>query len=276
MHDESSLGRARDVTTLDVALNVILRMGLLTSRCGAAAFRVRRTMQRAAHALAIRNVEFTVTPDAIHATAQHNGEFRSQMVRMGEYGVNMWRLRALDQYARKLERSRTPFTVEAVEAQLQQIEQEPLGYPRWLTVPVLAASCAAFCGVTGATGAQMLAAFFGTATGHLLRLKLLKRHLPVVTVVVCCSFLACVAAYSAAKGLTYLGHLMGTAAVPPDRAVLASVLYLVPGVPLVTSLLDIAHGDCASGLSRGAHAALVVVSIGAGVLMFFATFGHGV
>jgi uncharacterized membrane protein YjjP (DUF1212 family) len=233
-------------------------------------------MQRAARALALPDVEFTVTPDAIYAIAFHGGKYCTQMVRTGEYGVNMWRLRAVEQFARELAREQSRFTSDELHERLRVIEQERVGYPRWLTVPVLAASCAAFCGVTGATALQMLAAFVGTATGHCLRLQLLKRHFPAVTIAVVCSFLACVAAYASSSALDHWARLSGLSVVRADKAVLASVLYLIPGVPLVTSLLDIAHGDCASGLSRGAHALLLVVCIGAGVLMFFAALGHGV
>jgi len=251
-------------------------MGLMTGRCGAAAFRVRKTMERAAHALGLLKIEVTVTPDAIHATVVQGDEYRTQVVRMAEYGVNMWRLRALDQLSREVERSATGISPEQLQERLDQIEKETLCYPRWLTVPVLGCSCAAFCGVTGATGYQMLAAFIGTALGHILRLQLLKRHSPVISLVVSCAFTSCVGAYAAAMGLNHLGHMLHFGPVLPDRAVLASVLYLVPGVPLVTNLLDITHGDCVSGLSRAAHAGLVLVCIGTGVLLFFAILGHGV
>jgi uncharacterized membrane protein YjjP (DUF1212 family) len=48
-------------------------------------------------------------------------------------------------------------------------------------------------------------------------------------------------------------------------------LYLIPGVPLVTSLLDIIHFDLVAGLARAAYASLVIVCMGVGMLAFLST-----
>lgn len=277
MTAEEPLAAVNEPHSLDLAVSALMRAGLLTARCGAAAFRVRKVMERAAHSLGITCTQINATPDAIYATVCNSGMTHTQVVRVAEYGVNMWRLRAIDLLSRELERAPLgSVSVQELEDHLATIEREPASFPRWLTVPVLGGSCAAFCGVIGGSAYQMLAAFLGTALGHVIRLQLLKRHVPVVTLVVTCAFAACAGAYAAILGLNWIRSLFHVAALAGDKAVLSSVLYLVPGVPLVTGLLDITHNDCAAGLSRTAHAGLVVVSIGAGVLMFFSLLGRGV
>lgn len=54
---------------------------------------------------------------------------------------------------------------------------------------------------------------------------------------------------------------------------IASVLLLVPGVPLVTSVLDLTNYDLVSGVTRGTLALLLALSIGIGVLLTLAITG---
>jgi uncharacterized membrane protein YjjP (DUF1212 family) len=56
----------------------------------------------------------------------------------------------------------------------------------------------------------------------------------------------------------------------PNLAPIASVLQLVPGVPLVTAVIDLATGDVLSGVARGAYAALMAAGIALGMLLFLA------
>ncbi|MBC8160883.1 MAG: threonine/serine exporter family protein, partial [Roseiflexaceae bacterium] len=48
-------------------------------------------------------------------------------------------------------------------------------------------------------------------------------------------------------------------------AISASVLFLVPGVPMVSSIADLFRGDTVSGVARLASAVLLVVAIAAGL-----------
>ena len=62
-------------------------------------------------------------------------------------------------------------------------------------------------------------------------------------------------------------------ALAPGKAILASVLYLIPGVPLVSSLLDILNLDIQAGIARTALATLTLICIAVGVLTFLSLTG---
>jgi len=53
----------------------------------------------------------------------------------------------------------------------------------------------------------------------------------------------------------------------PEQALAASVLLMVPGVPLITSVLDFSSNDLVSGVTRGTLAFLLALSIGIGMVM---------
>jgi len=59
----------------------------------------------------------------------------------------------------------------------------------------------------------------------------------------------------------------------PRIAVIASVLLLVPGVPLVTSLIDLLLGHLVAGVARGVYAVLLLIGIGIGVVVSVTLFG---
>jgi uncharacterized membrane protein YjjP (DUF1212 family) len=130
----------------------------------------------------------------------------------------------------------------------------------------------------GGTPQQMLATFVGTYLGHLLRLRHIKKHRPVTALVVSCAFLSAMISWYIAHWLgdasRWLSWGWSEAATAPGKAVIASVLYLIPGVPLVNSLIDLLHSDYSAGLGRGSFAALILVCIVAGVLGFLSLTGH--
>ncbi len=162
-------------------------------------------------------------------------------------------------------------------AELDVIEATPAPYPTWVTPFLLGASCAAFCGVIGGSSWQMGAAFAGTFAGHSLRLLHLRWHSPMATVVVTCAFVSAFVAWATARGLGLTAQVLAiehsASLIAPGKALLASVLYLIPGVPLVQSLIDVLHFDLTAGLARSAHATLVLVCIAVGVLAFLSLTG---
>lgn len=233
-------------------------------------------MQRMAASLGVQHAECTASPDAICASIFSGTEFQTQVARIPAIGVDMSRLCRLEVLSRRLAASPGECTIEELTDCLDEIEHAPLQYPRWLTVPSLGAACAAFCGVIHGTPWQMVAAAVGAGVGHVLRLRLMARHSPLITIVVGCSFLSSFSAYLAARLISVGAQAMGRSPIYPGPAVLASVLFLIPGVPIVTSLIDVINFDLTSGLARAAHASFVVVCIAVGILLFLSLTGFGV
>lgn len=248
---------------------VLLRVGTLLACSGAAAFRVRDAMQRTAVSLGAERSEFLVSVDGITASVFDGGQFRTQVVRLPPVGVDMNLLCRIELLTRALLAESGQHSTKDVHARLDELQAAKRLYPRWLTVASLGAACAAFCGAGNGTWVQMACAFVGAALGHGLRLALLERRFPLVTIVVACAFVSSIGAQVC---VSLLAHVFGVTANDPSNgiAILSSVLYLIPGVPLVTSLIDLVHFDISAGLSRAAYSALLVGCIAVGMFAFLA------
>jgi hypothetical protein len=66
---------------------------------------------------------------------------------------------------------------------------------------------------------------------------------------------------AAADCTGYLFHWGNT----PDMALGTSVLYLIPGVPLINSIMDIIDGHVLAGTSRFINACLLIICIAIGL-----------
>jgi len=53
----------------------------------------------------------------------------------------------------------------------------------------------------------------------------------------------------------------------PEAAFSTSVLYLVPGVPLINSFTDLLDGNIMNGMVRGANGLIITLSIALGLLV---------
>jgi uncharacterized membrane protein YjjP (DUF1212 family) len=242
-------------------LALAIRIGQLMLRSGAASFRTEQTMTRVGLAMGVDRIETYITPTGIIASAYSGSEHRTQIARMHSLGVNMARITALETLTRNLPAEITPAKLTAL---LDNIETTPPEYPQWVVILAVGLACAAFCLILGGGAIEALAAFTGAATAQTIRFRLNAIRLnPLATTVLC-------AATATAISLALVRMFITPF---PRLGVIASVLLLVPGVPLVTSILDITRFDLVSGMARGLYAGLLIISIGIGMLVVLALVG---
>ncbi|HEC23456.1 MAG TPA: hypothetical protein ENI95_11130, partial [Chloroflexi bacterium] len=108
---------------------------------------------------------------------------------------------------------------------------------------------------------EFLATVLGAALSMILRVALRPARLIPLMVIVLAAFAATAGSVLGCRAL---------ACPSPDLAPIAAALQLVPGVPLVTAVIDLATGDIISGMARGAYAALMAAGIALGMLLFLA------
>lgn len=246
------------------AVRLILRVGTLLCTAGSAAFRARRAMQRLAKALGADRCELLLSANWIALSATFGGHSFTEVAPLPVLGVDMNRLCRIE----ILTRHPKHLTPSMLHAELDELVTAPRLYPRWTTVVGLGVACAAFCGAGGGDLVQLLAAFLGAALGHALRLYLGHgRHL-LASIVVSSSFLSSAVSATTVRLLHPDFSTRGRELVL--LAVVASVLYLIPGVPLVTSLIDLVHLETSASVTRAAYAGLVVGSLVTGVFGFLA------
>ncbi|RDU64697.1 threonine/serine exporter ThrE family protein [Helicobacter sp. MIT 14-3879] len=129
-------------------------------------------------------------------------------------------------------------------------------YSYFSTLILVCLANASFCRVFGGDLGSMPIIFCSTFIGFNIRvyLSLLKVDLRVIFVI--CSFIASMVAYS--------GCILGITKTP-DVAIGSSVLFLIPGVYLINSVIDILDGHSLIGISRVISVAILIACIAIGL-----------
>ena len=126
----------------------------------------------------------------------------------------------------------------------------------WLVLFLVAAANASFCGLFKGDFTAMTCVFFATIAGFFVRQAMIKKHINHLVVFTTSAFVA-----SLLSGSGYVLHLGHT----PEIALASSVLFLIPGVPLINSILDILEGHILTGMARLVNATSLIVCIAIGL-----------
>lgn len=239
--------------------DAIVRVGAAMLGAGTGSRRVAETMRQVARALDIDEIQSRVSLTEIVLTVHRRGITRTQTAEIPNPGVNADQIAALQQFARHLPEH---VTVQQVTDGLDRILRRPKQWPAWAAPLGAGVACAAFAFLNNGGWAEMAAVSLAAAAGQSLRRALHRRHLNQIAM----TFLAAVLAT-----LVFLGALALVGAVvpldPTRRAAgfMSSILFLVPGFPLMTAALDLARLDLAAGITRLTYAALLTFAGGFGL-----------
>ncbi|MCD8260210.1 MAG: threonine/serine exporter family protein [Bacteroides sp.] len=150
-------------------------------------------------------------------------------------------------------------SLEELRIRLQEIISRPREN-KWLVIWLVAFANAAFCRLFMGDLISMGIVFVATFCGFYLRTQLMERHWNHLAVFILSSFTASFVASSA--------YLFGWGDTP-EVAVGTSVLYLIPGVPLINSIMDIIDGHVLVGTSCFINACLLIICIAIGLSATF-------
>ncbi len=127
---------------------------------------------------------------------------------------------------------------------------------KWLVLILVACANASFCRLFQGDLPSMGIVFVATLAGFFIRTLLMERRWNHLGVFIISSFIA-----SIIGSTGYMFH-WGTT---PSMALGTSVLYLVPGVPLINGIMDIIDGHVLAGTSRLINAANLIICIAIGL-----------
>lgn len=148
-------------------------------------------------------------------------------------------------------------TIEEAERRYQEVLNRSNRQAFWQAWLLISMSNACFCALFGGDLFACLLVALDTAIGFYLRKMLIKKGLnPYVAIT-----LAAAVSIAIPRLAIYLGCPTKTG----STALAASVLYLIPGVPLINGIIDIMEGHTLSGTSRLIHGALIILSIACGM-----------
>lgn len=113
---------------------------------------------------------------------------------------------------------------------------------------------ASFCKLFGGDWFSMTIVFSATITGMFLKQQMQRKHFNHYIIFIVCAFIASLCASTA--------YLFDTTS---EIALATSVLYLVPGVPLINGVIDIVEGYTLTGFARLVNALMLVLCIAIGL-----------
>nr|WP_241237099.1 threonine/serine exporter family protein [Georgenia faecalis] len=236
----------------------VLRLGALLLSAGAGSYRVKDSMRRVAEAVGLREHRAQVTLTEITTTARDEEHFRTEVIEQRAIGVNADRLDRIAEYVDGL---RPGTAVADVEAEVDRIGQRPLLYGPAVNALAVALACAAFAFLNGGGVVVCAAVLAAAGLGQLVRRRMQHARLNQFAVTALAAALASAVYVGVVLGLERLGY-----ADPAHEAgFISAVLFLVPGFPLVTAVLDLVRMDFSAGIARAAYATLILLSAGMSV-----------
>lgn len=123
---------------------------------------------------------------------------------------------------------------------------------------------AGLCRILEGSWLEVFIAFIATVIGLIVRQCLTNRHFNIFVVFAAASFTA-VSVVNIFRIVTELNL---------NSAFAASVLFLIPGVPLINSFIDILEGYTSLGIFRGVYGGFLILVIAMGLFVSLTIFGY--
>ncbi len=234
---------------------MLLDVGTLLMSNGASTGRVRTTVNRIADALDYE-VELLITSRSLMLTVtEENGtDYTSSVRRTPPHGVNFRLVSGISRMSWRVIEDK--LTVEEINQDIVRLVALPR-YPRLVVLSLVSLAGASFCRLFGGEVVEMIISFAATFIGLFIRQEAIKSRFN--------PYLAILFASFAASMITGLSAKFVVGA-PCEHALATSVLFLIPGVPLINSLTDLLDGNTLNGIVRGVNGLIAAFAIALGLM----------
>lgn len=241
------------------ALCIIMDFASELMRCGSQTARIFRNIERISFAWGYAPQIIILPKTIIMTLADSSGNSSTAVKKVASGALNFREMSELRKLSRRI--SEGSVSMAECKAEMARIRRLSRISGNRLLIAVSAGN-AAFCGLFGG-GLSMFAVFFATLLAFKARSFLASKKTPVPL----CFFVAAFVASGASASIVNLFHLGGTI------SVYTGVLFLVPGIPLLNSAVDILDGHILAGLSRFGNAMTLVFATVCGLASALAVFG---
>lgn len=250
----SQLEKQEEEQLLGKKLDLLLDTGQLLIQSLADSNRIDRNLRRVAVFMGIpsdrfhMHINYTTLMINISSGSHSVTKFR----KCSNHGVNMDMLAEISKLSwRALEKK---YSLDQYEDDLKKITKAKRHYPRWLVVLAIGFACGGFCKLFGCDWPAFFVTSIASAVAVFCRQEMHHRHYNMYMIVAISAFIAVFIA-----GLASFLHISDT----PHHPIFASVLFLIPGVPIINCLDDMIDGFTIVGVTRA-----VIVSITLGAISF--------
>lgn len=237
------------------AADLLLEIGSVLMMSGAHSGRIRRNIDRVAEAWGY-HVELFLTFTGVMVSIREIGDSARRVGRFHRVGlpaVHFGVVTAVSLLTWRVVEDH--LTIDDVEKQLAEIRAIP-HHPRSWVLGGAGIACACLCLLAGGDLVNAAITLVATVTGLWLRQETLKRRFnPMIAIIVASLVTTLIA------GIAVVQHL----GIAPEKGLATSVLYLIPGVPLINCVIDLIEGHIPTAIARGVFGGFVLLCIAAGM-----------
>lgn len=195
--------------------------------------------------------------DFIAASEGESGRPATLTRSVGPIGVNLVRVGEVVAFSKRV--AKGAVAPDAVDAELTRIKGLPSPYDRWVLVAAAAVAAACFSQLLGGDRGSFAVAFIAAAIGQFFRSQLSAKGMAVATVTLIAALIS--------AGIATLGWRLGLSQVA-SATVISSVIYMVPGLPLINGFLDlVSHKYLLAGIERIANAVFLFLVLVVAVVL---------
>ncbi len=239
---------------------LLLETGMALLRAGASSSRIVLTTRRIAAAYNL-DTHIDLGPRIFSVTLldrEHDTVFSGTRGMSSAPGVNSKIISGISRMSWSI--TENPWTFDQIRAELKRL----MGlshYPKLLVLSVVGLAGASFCYTFGGNPIQMVLVFLATFIGLFVKQELIKKAFnPYIVTYLSASTAALTIALFWRFGLD----------TSFEQAFATSVLFLIPGVPLFTSVVDMIDGYILNGIERGINALMhaFAIALGLATLMY--------
>lgn len=242
---------------LEQKMELILTVAQTLSENGATADRILRNSKRAALALKIpeENFNLQIMPSTLFLKIFDGEKFHTTLRQCTKHGINMDVLVAISKLTWTALREN--YSTQKFQESLKAITERKRIYSTLTTVLATGFACGGFCFLFGGSFLSVIYTAICAIIGKTLQLKLLKWGVNEFIVIASTAFVATVAAYFA--------HFLPSETV--WTPVIACALFLVPGVPIINSTINMLNNFLFNGMVLSFRAVLITISMTVGIVL---------
>lgn len=235
---------------------MLLEIGSMLMVAGANTERVKVTINRIAGAFGCGS-DLMITNHALMITVRYKEEIKTftSVKWVPNMHLNFNLIADISTMSWKIVEEK--WSLERINTELKLLDQKAL-YPRVAVLFLVALAGAAFCKLSGGGTTEMIVCFLGTFLGLFVRQETMKLkfnfYVCIFFAALTSSFLVC--AYSSFNPDKEFIHALST-----------SVLFLIPGVPMINSFSDLIDGNILNGTTRGVNVLVIAFAIALGLVV---------
>lgn len=235
--------------------SALLEIGALLMISGASTSRVRTTIDRISNSFGY-NADLMISQRnlTINIIDEENDHFFNSLKRTSPHGVNFTVLSGISRMSWRVVEEK--WTVAQINEEIKRLVALP-HYPRLVVLGLVGLAGASFCRLAGGGWLDMLLVFIGSFTGLFIRQQAHKHRFNPYLCVYFGALASSLIVGLADKFDSFNSH---------EHAFATSVLFLIPGVPLINSFTDLIDGNLQNGLIRGLNGFIISFSIAMGLL----------